>query len=541
MKPALHVLCSSEANRDAWRKRAGFHCDLEVILEYPVKSAIATIHSLAAKHERPFLVCRDSVWLGLGLGRQAERLVEELDGRFPNWGACGNRGVRWDDYQFDFGRGIGIAALRTAVCPHTVISVDDHVLLIHPAALRKHAEPAPPVESLRAGVPLSLECLVNGSVMAVSPRLMVLRTDEEPDDSQPELEADAEFQRYYRDHFLNHRFPVPRGGLDLSGLVDFEYVSNVASAPKQADALELFDRGLAQAKKKPSLTICCRTQFNRPEMLERAVLSFSVCRSQAAVDDGAESQTSLLSDLQIRLITDLPESAGKPALERLTAAYPAARLECWFETVRAKWLSRIDLMVAAIRRCQTDYIWFIDDDDYIHPSAFPALARCLVPDSPLLVVASSPRMTEQWETVEGTGDGPAKRILGPAEKSAGYPAAGIFGVLRGNNQIHLCGSIFPVKLMRERLRHCEPLGEYSEDYYLLLLAVTAPRVEVMIIETELAAFSARGTENTTAETDRSIWHQSYATFLLEVLNNEEGNSPFLWQQANAWPWDWGEP
>jgi hypothetical protein len=45
--------------------------------------------------------------------------------------------------------------------------------------------------------------------------------------------------------------------------------------------------------------------------------------------------------------------------------------------------------------------------------------------------------------------------------------------------------------------------------------------------------SIRGSENTVAQSDRSAWHQAYATFMLEILNNPEANSPFLWQQANA--------
>lgn len=535
MKPALYVLCSTAAARDAWQARAGFHCDLEVIPAYPVTSAIAKIHEIAAPRERPFLVCRDSVWIGLGMGRQVERLVEELNRRFPNWGVCGNRGVRWDNQLLDFGREVAAAALRTSLCPHTVLSLDDNLLLINPEVLRRHTAPAPHVESLRTGALLSLECLASGSVMAVSPRLMTLRTEDEAEDAQLDLEADAEFQSFYRAHFLNHRFPAPRGVLDLSGVVNFDYASDVSAATTQADTLELYDRGLAQARRKPSLTICCRTQFQRPELLDRAVLSFSVCRDYAADSHTAHNRIALLSDLQIRLITDMPEAAAGPALDQLTAAYPAANLECWFHKVREKWLSRIDLMIAAIGRCQTDYIWFIDDDDYVLPSAFPALARCLVPDGGLLVIASAPRVSEKWEAA-----GTSRRVLGQAERSEGCPASGIFGVLRGDNQIHLCGTIFPAALMRERLRNREPLGEYSEDYYLLLLALTAPRVEVSMLETELAAFSARGSENTTAEQDRSIWHQSYATFLLEILNNEEGNSPFLWQQANAEPWDWSD-
>jgi hypothetical protein len=528
MKPALYVFCSGERRRDAWRSRSLFHCDLEVTPIYPVRSGMAQIRKLAAQHDDPFLVCRDHVWIGLGMARQVERLVDELNARYPNWGACGNRGVRWDDRLLDYSRDVDNLGLRASLCAQPVISLDDNLLLINPRVLGHHANESPAIRTIQSGVLLSLECLANGSVIAVSPRLMTLRTETDRSDAQQRLVEDAEFQQYYGTHFVNHYFPAPAGGLLLTDVVDYGYISEPIAQVAQADLLDLHDRALESASRKPSLTICCRTQFRRAEMLERAALSFSVCRDHA----------SLLSDLQIRLVTDQPEATAAPVLRSLERIYPAARLECWFHTVREKRLSRIDLLLAALERAETDYIWFVDDDDYVNPSAFRGLTRYLVPDCPLLVVASSPRVNEKWEIAPDRATGASKRVLTEARVTEGFSARNIFAVLRGDNQIPICGMIFPVKLLRERFRAQAALGEYCEDYFLLLLALTAPRVEVAVVEIDLATVSARGRENTVAETDRSVWHQSYATFLLEVLNNEEGNSPFLWQQANASPRDW---
>jgi hypothetical protein len=527
MKPALYVLCSSEKARNAWQGRAGFNCDLEVTVMHPVDSAIGTIHEIAAQRETPFLVCREYVWIGLGMGRQVGRLIEELDKRYPNWAACGNRGVRWDGQLLDFSEEEATVKLRTSLCAHPVICLDDNLLLINPRVLRKHEASAPELARPQSGILLSLECLANGSLMAVSPRLLALLREHEGPEILPELEADARFREYYRAHFLNPSFTTPAGVIELSDAVEVGYVFEPGAEVKQCDVVELFDQALGGARRRPSLTICCRTQFQRAEMLERAVLSFGVCREHA----------SLLSDLQIRLVTDQSEAAGAPVLQRLKTIYPAARLECWFEKVREPRLSRIDLMRAAMERAETDYIWFVDDDDYVIPSALPALARCLIPDAALMVIASAARVSEEWETVADQASGASKRKLGRAIRAKGFAAGGIFEVMRGENRIHLCGMIFPVKLLRERLRNREALGEYAEDYFLMLLALTAPRVEVSLLEVELAAVSLRGLENTTTEPDRSVWHQSHATFLLELLNNEEGNSPFLWQQANAEEWE----
>ena len=529
MKPFLYVLCATEDSRHAWLKRAEHHCDLEVVPRYPLESGIGEVHRIAGEAERPFLVCRDTIWAGLGMGEHVERLIEELDARYPNWAACGNRGVRWDETTVDFSKDAGASALSTSLSPRPVIVLDDNLLLINPRVLRAHRDRAPLAGSLRSGVLLSLECLSNGSAMFASPRLMALRTEDELEENSF-LETDETFRAYYRQRFTSHYLPAPGGGLHLSDAVDFSYVAEPAADAPQRDLLDLYDRAMEQARRKPSLTICCRTQFNRPEMLERAVLSFSACRKCEP----------LLGALHVRLVTDQPEETARPGLERLGRIYPAAEIECWFHPVREARLSRIDLLRGAIERAETDYIWFIDDDDFVNPAAFTCLARCLAPDDPVVVISSSAIVKEEWQTVEAPGTAP-RRTLVSAVRSGGYPARNIFGILRGDNQIPICGMIFPVELLRTRLRNVKALGEYGEDYFLLLLALTAPRVEARVLDVDLASVSSRGQENTTAQTDRSVWRQSYATFMLELLNNQEGNSPFLWQEGNASLWDWMGP
>ena len=126
--------------------------------------------------------------------------------------------------------------------------------------------------------------------------------------------------------------------------------------------------------------------------------------------------------------------------------------------------------------------------------------------------------------------------LTSSEVSSPYRAAQIFRVLKGLNFVPICGMILPVVLMQNRISKVQALGDYNEDYFLLLLALTAPRVEVCVLDCELSSISIRGNENTVAQKDRSGWHLSLATFLLEVTNNSDGNSPFLWQIANTPHW-----
>ena len=529
MKLRLYVFSSSPdpGGRVPWGRRLSW---IDQLLELEIAKisadlpALQTLHELAVSEADPFLVCRDYVWLGRGLAAQTARLIDELNEALPNWAVCGNRGVRWDGrHVYDFTRSVEALGLQTAIGPHPVLSLDDNLLLVNPERLRSHARRAPATTSW-LGPSLSLECLQNGSLMAVSPRLMTVRAADSDREIKTSLEADPEFQAYCRSSFLNHVFPIPDGELNFSELVDYDYVSEPWTKTPQEDVLELFDESLriARARRKPSLTICCRTQFNRPELLDRCVLSLSSCHEYACG----------LADIQVRLITDQPATTADPIVSRLREAYCTANLDCSFHQIRPGRFSRTDLLIAAIERAETDYIWFVDDDDFAIPPAVTALSRCLIPGRPMVIAASSMAMRETWKPPSSGAPAPA---IPYSERSHRYSGADIFRILTGHNYIPICSMVLPVPLMQQRLRGREALGDYNEDYFLLLLALTAARVEVCVLPTDIASISVRDKENTALQEDRSHWHFSYATFLLELLNNEEGNSPFLWQQANAAP------
>jgi hypothetical protein len=67
---------------------------------------------------------------------------------------------------------------------------------------------------------------------------------------------------------------------------------------------------------------------------------------------------------------------------------------------------------------------------------------------------------------------------------------------------------------------------------LLLAALSAPQAEVRPLEAAIAGVSFRGSSNTVNETDRAVWHYSYATFVQEILC-ERARNPFLWQLGKA--------
>src|SRR5690606_28894916 len=99
----------------------------------------------------------------------------------------------------------------------------------------------------------------------------------------------------------------------------------------------------------------------------------------------------------------------------------------------------------------------------------------------------------------------------------------------GDNFVPICGCIFPVRPLRRQLDGLAAEGDYYEDYFLLMLTLTAPTIELVILPTLISGISIRHNENTVAVTDRSHWNLSYATFIGELLDSGKAGSPALWQ------------
>jgi hypothetical protein len=517
------VLCSSDEMAVNWQDRGAHYPDLDIAPVPSAPQAWRLVREAITGPDSSVVICQEHVWFGGEFAAAVAALAEDLDREFPRWGACGNRGCVWEgevlydytSYTRNQGGGIG-AALR----PRPVLTLDDNLVLLNCRAVRDcKLVDLGGTKSNIFGVPLSLECLRHGLPLFVDPRLFTVRTLQHTTADIAALAASAEFRSYYRENFINHAVPWPDGRMNTEACVDYDYAALPAHRAAQRDLLDLFELALAEARpRRPSLVLCCRTQFGRPELLWRALASFS----SAKIDARA------YLDFEVRLITDCDPAVAAPHVERLRHNFPALELECWHHIVRKPRHSRADLILAAIERARSDYIWFVDDDDYAMPGAVQALSRTLMPDDDVIVVADSFKVEETW----GVPAGEARPVLTDSRVAEKFSHLNLFRVLTGANHIPICSVVWPVRFMAAQLAARRALGDYNEDYFLLLAALSAPQVEVRLLDATIAGVSFRGSGNTVSETDRAAWHYSYTTFMQEILC-EGARSPFLWQLAKA--------
>ncbi len=503
----LYVLCSSEAARQEWRGRAACYPDLEIEPLPAAGSHWRALLEIARKPSpRPVLVCREDVWFGKGFGAAVEGLLAELDRDWPGWSICGNRGAAHDGRVVDYTRDRNLAGLQTGVGVRPVLTLDDDLLLINPAAFSGHDSAEIPEPEGRAfGLAASLSAILNGSVPLADRRLMAIRTDVEAARRQADFVNGAEFRAWWRARFVNHRLPTADQVFDLADAVDYQALDPRAGLSR-ADLVARYDAALCRTRaRRPTLTICCRTQFKRLGLLRRALTSIvaSALAARAFVDS------------EIVLVTDAGEEAA--------AAFPDAGVRCIHHRVRPGRCSRADLLLAAIEQARTDYAWFVDDDDFMLPGAVTAAARAMLPGQPVLLVGN----TVAWNEPAGEDTSGSFHYR--------FRAEDVFRVFAGVNRVPVCGMILPVPLAQRRLRERGALGDYNEDYFVLLALLTAPRVEIMTLDADLCGISLGGPESTAAETDPSRWHLSNSTFLLELLSSEDTNNPLLWQLSQRIP------
>ena len=520
----VFVLCRSQAYIERWEKHAEVHPGVDFKLRSGYTSYYKFILDAldTATTENP-IICHDDVWFGVGFFRHIPILLTELAEYAPNWGVIGNAGIDVrGETRYRYIRDPHDGPSKSAFCK-PVAGVDGNTMMINKANFIAHKVDLPDLGGFHGyDMLLSLECLRSGLLPMVDHRLAVYHESKGDGKSFFEFIAKEEFKRYVAERFINHSIPNINGTIHLSSTSNYSYLKLGGQGNRQ-DIAELFDTALlsSRAIRKPSVTIMCRTQFNRPALLTRAILSFAA----------AIHQTRGLMDLRVCIVTDQTQSQLDIELKRLNALTSGISLSGKALTVRPPRYSRADLLVHAIEGCDTDYVWFVDDDDYVFPNAVVDIARCLPANGTVFLTADCMRYEEEWpDTANSHNTVPLKSNT--INRTFGNQVLLSFS---GDNFVPVCGCIFPVRAMKYQVEGMEILGDYSEDYFLLMLALCAPKVEVVMLETVICGISIRGQENTVTVKDRSPWNSSYATFMTELLNSEKTGSPAFWLLAKPTP------
>ena len=460
------------------------------------------------------IVARRSVILDEALQPTIQELAKDLSDRIPNWGVCGATGTRCDGERTYWYLRRPPLNPEASASPRPALVLGSEILLLNLKLLRARQVKLgdDTADWSEIGPLMSIVCLEKQLCAVVDRRLMVVDSGD-----APEIPKHGALNRILRERFVNHRLKLPSAEvLEVSDPNFREFLGLPPSRHGRVDLLSLYDASLAELREsRPiNLSVACRTQFTRPHLLERALLSFA----------SAQIEAPRPFKFNVFLVSDVANDIFDSELSRWQERFPALNLRGLRTSPRSRETSRIDNLLAAISQIGGDYLWFVDDDDFIMPGALPSLARLLQPNSPTLFIGSSEVLEESWTAGQ----------LRDFHGTGAHASKDVFDVFSGENFVPICGMILPIHLTRERCAGVQAKGEYLEDYFILMRVLTSPMVEVETIRAPIAGISLRGNENSVREVRRDTWDRSYSRFVGELMRDSKSSNPLLWQMARRY-------
>ena len=177
---------------------------------------------------------------------------------------------------------------------------------------------------------------------------------------------------------------------------------------------------------------------------------------------------------------------------------------------------RFRLVEHAFRHLKSDFLWFVDDDDWLFPNDAELISLALAlapPNSPIFV--DSQHFTESGSL--GTESGALPLLHSTPGRR--FPASDLLRSLSGHNHTPFCSVI----LSRATLLSLPPdviqRITYFEDFTLILHALLQPGVTPVTVSTLAAGISVRDEGQSVVATDRTVWNLSMAELTVHLVDD----------------------
>jgi len=357
------------------------------------------------------------------------------------------------------------------------MSVDGNVLLLNTKQLREVGVTLPDFSGFQLyDIILCLETISKGLSVWVAPHLSCYHASGGSQEAFDAALKSTAFSNFLSTKFANTAISTINGTV-----ARVEETHTYSRLPK----LEHAALKAAQSNVETSIAIVVRTQFKRPELLTRTVISINAFIASAGASciwncyivtaqHGAD--TSALDRYAKTMVFDLPSEKD----------------------------TRNMVIRSAASALSEQYIWFIDDDDWLFPNCAEQLALTInaAPGQSMFFVESS----YFHEPVPKSGQ-PA---FAPVQKGKHFLASEFPSGLNGVNSVPNCGMILPTAAVRAVPDQCYEYIVYFEDFLHQLYALLYAEVVPIVFRGLVAGISIRPEGNSVTEKDRSKWNASLA-------------------------------
>lgn len=452
------------------------------------------------------LLCHDDVVVPLDIESRVEECIRKADMccGADHWGVVGNAGIEAISLRMvRFLRDPHAAVIPYKSHPIPVVSVDGNTMLLNVRNMqRNHVE-------LPAGLRgfhlydfvTAAECYRKGLLTLVDSTLYVYHRSGGAQKGFDRFANGAEFQKYWSDNFINHKIYTVNGPVEVSS-PNLDYLQE-GSRDKRADfyaKVKSLILSVQPNREKPVINIITRTQLANVNRLSRLMESIEL--SQRA------NRTCL--DLRLVVSVNNVQTADRDkVIEGLRTGFKDLNMtfvEGGSAGSMAPRVLAIKTALGAIPEGKNQFVWIVDDDDFILPKELALLPHYLHDD--VIFIGKSEAFDEDWS---GGHDLPDKSVA----RSGFYAEPFYARNYMGENHVPICSAIFPREALGAVFAKYKLAGDYYEDYALLFLAQTKHNIQYLPI---MIAGVSHHDKNTVFDSNRTHWDYSYATFMTEIAN-----------------------
>lgn len=455
-------------------------------------SLFTTIRDLVDYGDDIEVFCHDDVFLPTDFLSSVANWCQSAEEEWPNWGIAGNAGVPAVP--------VGLGAheiVRHLADPHggptglteTVPgqSIDGNLILLNCKRLRERGFSLPHFEGFHLyDLAVSIEAQVAGLAVLICPALYCYHDSKGSQFGFNKVMRSEAVQEYLRLKVRN------RSILTVNGIVEIPNHEGETRLPSAIDLPLVAITNAAVGRPTPSLEIVTRSTLSRPGLLERCCISIDIARSFSGekidhvVVTGQSGEGDQIFGRSLRrLKTDSSDD-------------------------------RFELLVKASLDSTADYVWFVDDDDWVLPNRIREVLDCMrVFPQHSLFVGQAAHFKEQIDGKSATYQfSPTEvlRVFEPSEVSRSFSGINF-------EPINAC--IFPVSVIRSLPPEIYRRIIYYEDLAMMLFALTHLQGTVVILPWLISGISIRGDGQSVGEQDRDKWNSSMAEFRDLFLRDRE--------------------
>jgi len=280
-----------------------------------------------------------------------------------------------------------------------------------------------------------------------------------------------------------------------------------SAARLSAQAVE---EALITFAERPTISIVTRTQFKRTFLLRRLLTSIS----RARVDS---------LPIEIILSSDIEEQKAQDHLRLLSRDFPNLIIKLCLN--RRPEYSRVANLFGGAETASGDYVWFMDDDDYVDLFAFRAIQGVFFCGSRPFIVGDCTVHKEHWDLSDQEFP-----VLARTNVANNYPGSHWPRLFFGVNHLPICGAVIPRDFLCDRFAQFEFMHDLSEDYTLFLLLLGSEKLPPVVnLSRVISHISVRdNSDNTVTVEDRTEWTRDISNYVYDLLYNKQTKVAASW-------------